>query len=69
MPSNPASAIVIRKNALGAGVKLRVRGEYFVESLMSLGAFIVLMAILFAVPDPSKSVTAKTQATELRTAA
>jgi|GEM_PF-3068302 hypothetical protein len=39
----------------------------FVDSLMSLGAFIVLMAILFAVPDPGKSVAAK--AAELRQAA
>jgi hypothetical protein len=33
---------------------------------MSLGAFIVLMAILFAVPDPGKSVA---KAAELRQAA
>jgi hypothetical protein len=42
--------------------------DTFVDSLLSLGAFVVLMAILFAVPDPGKSVAAKA-ATELRPAA
>ena len=40
-----------------------------VESLMSLGGFIVMMAILFAVPDPKKSLAAKSEPSTLRSAA
>jgi hypothetical protein len=41
----------------------------FVESMMSLGAFIAMMAILFAVPEPAKRLSAKADVTELRPAA
>jgi len=40
-----------------------------VESFMSLGGFIAMMVILFAVPDPKKSLMAKAEPTELRSAA
>lgn len=36
---------------------------------MSLGAFVILMVILFAVPEPGKSLAAKAEMTELRSAA
>jgi hypothetical protein len=40
-----------------------------VESLMSLAAFVSMMAILFAVPEPAKRLSAKSDVTELRPAA
>ena len=41
----------------------------FVESLMSLAAFVAMMAVLFAVPEPAKRLSAKGDVTELRPAA
>jgi hypothetical protein len=40
-----------------------------VDSLWSLGAFVAMMIILFAVPEPGKSLSAKADTTELRPAA
>ena len=65
MPAEAPSGILDSRAPASCGAK---RSRFPVESLMSLAAFIAMMVILFAVPEPAKRLS-KGGVAELRPAA